>query len=186
MRAVFLEAPAELLEERRRLGLDRRDEVWDGVVHVVPPASSGHNLLADDLLVAFRRIAGARSLVVIREVGVFEPAAVPASYRVPDLAVAATAQITDRGIEGRAELVIEVLSPNDESREKLPFYARVGVREVWLVDPATHVVDVFALVSGELVPVPAVAGVIRAQLGLELETREGVLRICDGASLHEA
>ena len=29
MRAVV---PDELIEERRRLGLDRRDEMWDGVL----------------------------------------------------------------------------------------------------------------------------------------------------------
>jgi hypothetical protein len=37
MRVVWLEAPGGLLEERRRLGLDIRDEMWDGVLHVVPP-----------------------------------------------------------------------------------------------------------------------------------------------------
>ncbi len=29
------------LERRRRLGLDRRDEVWEGVLHVAPYAGSG-------------------------------------------------------------------------------------------------------------------------------------------------
>jgi Uma2 family endonuclease len=184
MRAVFLEAPLEFLEDRRRKGLDRRDEVWDGVLHVVPPASSRHNVLADDLLIAFRRIAGARNLLAIREVGVFDPDAQPSTYRVPDLGVADPAVISERGIEGRAALVIEVLSPGGESREKLPFYARLGVREVWHVHPITRAVEVFALAGDQLEPVAPEAGALRSGLGLVIETANGVLRIHDGATVH--
>jgi hypothetical protein len=36
VRVLFIEAPQAMLDERRRLGLDRRDEMWDGVLHVVP------------------------------------------------------------------------------------------------------------------------------------------------------
>ena len=36
MRAVLLEVPEAMLDERRRLGHDGRDEMWDGVLHMVP------------------------------------------------------------------------------------------------------------------------------------------------------
>ena len=39
MRAVMLDVPESLLDERRRLGLDVFDEVWEGVLHMVPPPS---------------------------------------------------------------------------------------------------------------------------------------------------
>src|SRR5262249_27662454 len=68
-------------------------------------------------------------------------------YRVPDLCVAYPAQRSEHALEGRAELVIEILSPRDESRDKLPFYASRGVREVWLIEPATREVEVLALRS---------------------------------------
>ncbi|MGI9120683.1 MAG: hypothetical protein ACR2G7_11290 [Acidimicrobiales bacterium] len=42
MRAVLLEAPQSLLEERRRLGLDIFDEMWEGVLHMVPPPGGPH------------------------------------------------------------------------------------------------------------------------------------------------
>jgi hypothetical protein len=42
MRVVMLDAPQELLDERRRLGQDVRDELWDGVVHMVPPPCDAH------------------------------------------------------------------------------------------------------------------------------------------------
>ena len=42
MRGVLVEVPEQMLAERRRLGLDGRDEMWDGVVHLLPPASERH------------------------------------------------------------------------------------------------------------------------------------------------
>jgi hypothetical protein len=35
----MLDVPGSLLDERRRLGLDVVDEVWEGVLHMVPPPS---------------------------------------------------------------------------------------------------------------------------------------------------
>ena len=40
-----------------------------------------------------------------------------------------------RGINGHAELVIEILSPHDESRQKQPFYAKCGIPAFWIIDP---------------------------------------------------
>ena len=37
MRVLMLEAPQAMLDERRRLGHAVRDEMWDGVLHMVPP-----------------------------------------------------------------------------------------------------------------------------------------------------
>ena len=33
-----------------------------------------------------------------------------------------------------ADFLVEVISPGDKAREKIPFYARLGVRELLLVD----------------------------------------------------
>jgi Uma2 family endonuclease len=41
--------PDEWIEERHRLGLDRKEEMWDGVLHLVPPASSAHGEVGSDL-----------------------------------------------------------------------------------------------------------------------------------------
>lgn len=185
MRAVFLEAPLEYLEDRRRKGLDRRDEVWDGVIHVVPPAGSRHNLTSRSLLFALAPVAQRLGLEILYETGVFDPPKGNKNYRVPDLVVVVPAKLSDRGIEGTAELVIEILSPNDESRDKIPFYARVGVRELWLVHPFTRAVEVFALVGDRLEPVAPEAGKIRSGLGVALETAAGVLRLHDGSTVHD-
>ena len=64
------------------------------------------------------------------------------SYRVPDLGMARPKDVSERGIEGRAVLVIEVLSPRDDSYAKLPFYRRVGVEELLFVDARTRAFEV--------------------------------------------
>jgi len=132
-----------MIEERRRLGLDRRDEMWDGVLHMVPPASSAHGGIGYDLACLFRPQAKDRKLRAFVEPGIFDPE-VPemTSYRVPDLGYARPEDVTQRGIEGRAVLAVEILSPRDESYEKLPFYREVGVEELLYIDQTTKVFEV--------------------------------------------
>ena len=46
---VFDPQPTELeqlLERRHRLDQDRRDEVWEGVLHMIPPPSHEHERIA--------------------------------------------------------------------------------------------------------------------------------------------
>lgn len=64
------------------------------------------------------------------------------SYRVPDLGYARPHDVTDRAIEGRAVLAVEILSPRDESYEKLPTYRQVGVEELLYVDQTTRAFEV--------------------------------------------
>ncbi len=52
-----------------------------------------------------------------------------------------------------AAVVVEILSPGDESWQKLPFYAAHHVDEVLLVDPAEHTVIWLQLQDGEYKPV---------------------------------
>ncbi len=64
------------------------------------------------------------------------------NFRVPDLGYARFADVTERGIEGRAVLVVEVLSTRDEAHAKLPFYRQVGVEELLYVDSMTKAFEV--------------------------------------------
>jgi Uma2 family endonuclease len=169
-----------LLEQRRRLGQDKRDEVWAGVLHMVPPASSDHQLVSRDLFRVLDRIARRTGLEVLYETGLFDPRYTgdDQEYRVPDLVVASREVISKRGIEGAATLVVEILSPGDESRKKLPFYAEMGVQEIWLIDPKARTVELF---TAELEPTHTRDVVIRSRvLGIELATIEGKLEIRDG------
>ncbi|MDB4956275.1 MAG: hypothetical protein JWO36_3844 [Myxococcales bacterium] len=175
MRAVVISPPKHWLEERRRLGLDHKDEVWDGVLHMVSPPALVHQLFGSALERLLDRLAAARGLRVVREAGVFGPEGSDKNYRIPDLSIADPKYLSKRGIEARSELVIEILSPDDESRDKLPFFAACGIPEVWLVDPNTRMTEIYVLRgTGYFAVAPDRAGMLRAPaLGLELAVVDG-------------
>ncbi|MGQ0743146.1 MAG: Uma2 family endonuclease [Acidimicrobiales bacterium] len=169
-RAVVLDVPSEWMEERRRIGADVRDEMWDGELHMVPAPTSGHQVLSGDLYQVLAPLARARGMVAVFETGLYRPGA-DNDYRVPDQSYARPEVVSERGIEGAAELVVEILSPGDESRAKVAWYAAVGVREVLLVDPQPRRVELFAGAVGAVIPGPI--GLALESLGAELTTVDG-------------
>lgn len=176
MRAVLLEVPQDLLEDRRRKGLDGHDEMWDGVLHMVPAASSPHQILAGGLMAVLWPLAKTRGLVGMPEAGLYRPGpAGESDYRVPDLVFARPEHVSERGVEGRAELVVEILSPGDESYAKLGFYEEMGVREFLIVDPRTRQFELFRLEGRSLLSVPtdAAGAVTATPLGVTLSSVDG-------------
>ena len=123
---------------------------WEGALHMVPPPGSRHQLFGKHLLKVLDPLADRCGLIAIYETGLYDPDAAPSgsSYRVPDQVFARPEFVGDRGVEGRAALVVEVLSPDDETFDKLPFYARVGVEEVLIIDPITTAFEVWRPVPG--------------------------------------
>jgi Uma2 family endonuclease len=131
----MLDVPESLLDERRRLGLDVFDEVWEGVLHMVPPPSGEHQRLELELGAVLLAAAKRRGLVASNETGLF---ASDDDYRVPDIVVSQPANCSHRGVDDTAVLVVELRSPHDETDEKLPWYAARRVTEVLVVDPSTR------------------------------------------------
>ncbi|HLM85990.1 MAG TPA: Uma2 family endonuclease [Solirubrobacteraceae bacterium] len=152
MRAVVLDPATagleELLERRRRSGLDRLDEVWEGVLHMVPAPSGPHSSLEWQLAQLLGPLAQRAGL---HTGGQFNLGEGEHDFRVPDgglhrAPLLATWYPT-------AALVIEIASPGDESWEKLPFYAAHEVDEVLIVDPSARSVDWLGLNDGEYQPI---------------------------------
>jgi Uma2 family endonuclease len=139
MTAVFVnDAPAELeewLERRRALGQDGFDEVWDGVYHVVPMAHGRQGAMDHELAFALRTAAKAAGLRGSGPINIGHPM----DYRVPDAVYLRTRQTAMWN--PTAAIVVEILSPNDESRQKFDFYFRAGVEELLLVDPLERTVE---------------------------------------------
>jgi len=129
----MLEVDPHLLAERARLGLDGSDEMWDGELHMVPPASGPHQRFGFHLALVVHRLADERGLLMSQETGFFRATE---DYRVPDWAVYRPDQASERGAEG-AELVLEIRSPRDESMVKIPWYLAQGCREVLIIDRDT-------------------------------------------------
>jgi Uma2 family endonuclease len=152
VRTLILDPPTAsidgLLERRRRSGLDRMDEVWEGVLHMVPAPSGPHSSIEWQLAHLLRPLAVRAGL---HAGGQFNLGDGEEDFRVPDGGLHRTP------LSGTwyptAALVLEIVSPGDESWEKLPFYATHHVDEVLIVDPATRKVDWLALKDGEYRPV---------------------------------
>ena len=79
----------------------------------------------------------------------------PLRTRQPDLLFISNERadiIQDDRIHGGPDLVVEILSPSNSRRdieEKLADYARIGVRECWLVAPPGNTVETLQLDGGE-------------------------------------
>ena len=55
--------------------------------------------------------------------------------------------LTDRGIEGPPDLIVEIISPPNsytDRYEKKNAYQRFGVKEYWIVDPANKTLEIYA------------------------------------------
>ena len=147
-----------IIHRRRRLGLDRKDEVWNGRYIIMPDPDNVHQDLVGSLLTVLRIVISWAKL------GNAYPGCNisdredkwTSNYRVPDV----TVFLNDNPAENRnthwlggPDLAIEIVSDNDKSRKKLDFYASVGTRELIIVDRAPWQLELFRLTNGELISV---------------------------------
>ncbi len=153
MRTVVLDPPTagleELLERRRRSGLERLDEVWEGVLHMVPTPNDAHADIAHQL----GRLldAPARAAGLFPTMHEFNLGDSKDDFRVPDGGLHRARRWGTW--EHTAPLVVEIVSPDDETWQKLPFYAAHAVDEVLIVDPRKRIVRWLGLRDGEYEPI---------------------------------
>lgn len=142
-------------ESRHASGLDRYDEVWEGVYMMAPLANNEHQILAFRLAVICQEATGwddenqvfAGINLSDRDEGWTE------NYLVPDVAVflkGTKAQDRETHWLGGPDFAIEIVSLDDRSRDKLPFYAKVATRELVLLDRYPWSLELFRLKRGKL------------------------------------
>lgn len=179
MRAVVLEVDQRMLAERARLGIDKKDEMWEGVLHMVPPASERHQALEAELVVALRPAARRHGWRVRTDTGVF---ASDSDYRVPDVVVFSPEAASERGVDGAPEVVIEIRSPGDESYEKVPWYLGRGARAVLIVDRDSLALDL-RTADGKAEPAED-GSLVLGPLGVSIALApSGTTLVLDGAEL---
>ncbi len=64
--------------------------------------------------------------------------------------------LTNRGIEGPADLIVEIISPSNsytDRNQKKNSYLKFGIKEYWIIDPANETLEVYTPDSGVDVPV---------------------------------
>ncbi len=126
-----------LIERRKRLDQDRHDEVWEGVYHMAPAPRNAHGYIQQQLAELLGPLARQVGLhpMLSGEFNIGEKE----DFRVPDGGLFRYWE--DVVWNPTAALAVEIVSPGDESWQKLSFYAAHHVEELLIVDPATHKVD---------------------------------------------
>ena len=134
--------------------IKQRYDIIDGEMIMAPSPNLQHQQILGQLFLQVYRFVSEHALGHV----MFAPLDVivqrePLRVRQPDLLFVSNerANILERVVEGAPDLVVEVLSPGNtrgEMESKLADYARLGVREYWIVSPEAMTVEVLKLDKG--------------------------------------
>ncbi|MFQ5732084.1 MAG: Uma2 family endonuclease [Planctomycetaceae bacterium] len=149
------ETTEQLIARRRDMGVDQYDEVWDGVYVMSPMANNEHQSFVGRLNTAFEiAVEWAKLGVSIPGVNVSDRKDDwQSNYRVPDVAVFLNdtqAENCDTFWYGGPDFAVEIVSPGDKTREKLDFYAKVGTRELLIIDRDPWALELCRFADGKL------------------------------------
>jgi Uma2 family endonuclease len=117
-----------VLARRKELGQDTYDEMWEGVYHMAPSPFPWHGIVQAEVLSILRTAALKRGLVVT---GPFNLGDDKDSYRCPDAGVHET--IPEALYVPTALVVVEIVSPGDDTFKKFDFYWEHMVEEILTV-----------------------------------------------------
>jgi Uma2 family endonuclease len=127
-----------LIERRQALGIDTFDEVWEGSYHMAPAAHPAHGYVGNQLAVLLAPFADTGGLIGTDPFNLGEPD----DYRVPDRGYHRS--LPQSTWVPTAAVVVEVVSPDDETYDKFGFYAAHGVDELIVADPTARTVTCWA------------------------------------------
>lgn len=137
-------------EDYRNAPEDKRYELIDGDLLLIPSPKTYHQKISIRLVTLIWECISTRSLgeflcapfdVVLSNFDVLQP----------DILFVSNERIhivTEDNVQGGPDLVIEILSPGTEERDrtfKRSLYARHGVREMWMVSPEAKTVEIYRL-----------------------------------------
>jgi Uma2 family endonuclease len=131
----------------------RRYEILEGELAVTPSPSRAHQRFSGNLFVILHTYVREGSVGEVF-IAPFDVILEKTSVAVPDLLFVSRERlgiVTDRGVEGAPDLIVEILSPGTAHRDRLDkaqLYARHGVRHYWLVDPDAQTLEAFELAEG--------------------------------------
>jgi Uma2 family endonuclease len=193
MALVVLEPSIEkrLKAEREASGADRFDEVWEGVYMMAPFPNNEHQDLQFDLATAIRSALGpATSARIHAGANVSDREEDwEFNYRIPDVVVVFPGGAArDCGTHwcGGPDFCAEIASPGDRSRDKLDFYAAIGVRELLLIERKPWALELYRLGGGRLQivgrsdlgkPDPLVSTVVPVSFRLTPGTKRPVIEV---------
>jgi Uma2 family endonuclease len=141
--------------EREAAHPESRDEVWEGVLVVPPMPNNEHQILVSRLTTTFSAVIDwDRGDVAVPGANVSDrDADWKHNYRDPDVLVyLAENPAKDSGTHwvGGPDILVEIVSPGQDPRQKLDFYAKIGTREVLVVDRYPWALELYRLAAGRL------------------------------------
>lgn len=131
---------------------ERWEELIDGEVVMMAPASTGHAAISGNIYNIFKNyLKGKKCAPFVEGPLVY---LTEKDHFVPDfMVVCDRSKLKSSGLHGAPDLVVEILSPSTGKRDrsyKKDVYERCGVREYWLVSPGDQYVEQYLLEDGEL------------------------------------
>jgi len=157
----------------------RRYELIEGVIVVSPSPGLAHQKLVLRLIILLETFVQANRLGQLM-IAPFDVKLGEITIVQPDILVVSAARgeiLTEKGVVGAPDLVVEVASPSTRERdegEKLAAYAAAGVREYWLADPLKKTLRLLTLESGRFQVIPQEGSVVASTIlpGLEVNLTE--------------
>ena len=128
----------------------KKSELIDGVVYAMSPANTKHIIIQGNLNRIIGNFLRGKQCKVFSEIGVhFDDD----NYLIPDVTVVCDrSKITDQGIKGSPDFVVEVLSFSTHRKDitiKKQIYERFGVKEYWIISPKDETIEVYILRNGK-------------------------------------
>ncbi len=150
------ESVRSLYQARTRYGNAPHDEMWNGTLVLYEPPDNEHQAIRAGLAFAFNEVVD--DVVLIGANVADREAEWLTDFRCPDVVVClATNSATDCDTHwvGGPDLAVEVVSPGEDARLKLAFYAKVNTRELLVVDRYPWKLELYQLQGTSLVSVGA-------------------------------
>jgi Uma2 family endonuclease len=129
----------QLREERKAAGSDRWDEVWEGTYMMAPLPNAEHQQIALRIAAICEETVGWNDETMVlpgtnvsdRDKGWQQ------NFRCPDVVVylpQTRARNCHTHWVGGPDFAVEITSPDDQTRDKIPFYSKIGTRELLIID----------------------------------------------------
>lgn len=140
-----------------------RHEIIDGELIVTPAPSVRHQRIVTRVVSLLHDFVGSHALGEVFA-GPVDVLFAEGDYVEPDIVFVRKGRsdiLTDRGVEGPPDLVVEVTSPATAARDrgsKLERYRLYGVAEYWIVDPDRRTIEVWRPAENKSAVAPAVLG----------------------------